>query len=97
MKRFEIEYLGEKVLVEAKVESYKVRDLLRKNRRGLCVKLVEISQIDGNELQVPNATITKSFEEFIEKIVNSIDLIVEFDSFDPKNPTTDQGCEYYAS
>ena len=30
-------------------------------------------------------------------IVNSIDLIVEFDSFDPKNPTTDQGCEYYAS
>ena len=65
MKRFEIEYMGEKVLVEAKVESYKARDLSRKNLRGLCVKLVEVSQVDGNELEIPYATITKSFEEFI--------------------------------
>ena len=64
MKRFEIEYMGEKVLVEAKVESYKVRDLSRKNLRGLCVKLVEVSQVDGNELQVPYANQCRQDAEY---------------------------------
>ncbi len=65
MKRFEIEYLGEKVLVEARVESYQVQDFARKRLRGLCIKLEEISELDGNEIRLPYATITKSFGEFI--------------------------------
>ena len=65
MKRFEIEYLGEKVLVEAKVESYQVQDFAKKRLRGLCIKLEEISELDGNEIRLPYATITKSFGEFI--------------------------------
>ena len=65
MKRFEIEYCGEKVLVEAKVESYQVQDFAKKRLRGLCIKLEEISELDGNEIRLPYATITKSFGEFI--------------------------------
>ena len=65
MKRFEIEYLGEKVLVEAKVESYQVQDFAKRRLRGLCIKLEEISELDGNEIRLPYATITKSFGEFI--------------------------------
>ena len=65
MKRFEIEYLGEKVVVEATVESYKVRDFAKKRLRGLCIQLLEVTEQEGCEMKTPYATITKSFGEFI--------------------------------
>lgn len=65
MKRFEIEYMGEKILVEAKVESYKVQDFAKRRLRGLCIQLFEVIKQDGSEMKIPYVTITKSFGEFI--------------------------------